>query len=248
MEAGNPDAADPVTSSADIEISISRNLDLHVELEALKEDLSVLTSNVRVTVRPEGGLFNAIEWLIPAAVAIYVGKAFVDPFLKELGATAAKNLTKGITLLFEKAQRKNLRVFSSADLRKLENLNYISESVFAGVGRPVTPLSITMRFVETDFIFIFPFALDAPLLHEAMLQLNAMALLLNDEDQQRQKYIASYLNATEPDKASEIYLSGDFPRGRQQRLVFDVHSGRWIELTSLLREASTSRSNPRAEP
>ena len=41
--------------------------------------------NIKVLKRPELGAMNALEWIIPTAIAIYIFKSYFDGFLKEAG-------------------------------------------------------------------------------------------------------------------------------------------------------------------
>ena len=49
--------------------------------------------------REEGGPFAAIEWLIPTAVIVYIGKSYFDGFLKEMGKDHYALLKAGLKTL-----------------------------------------------------------------------------------------------------------------------------------------------------
>ena len=43
------------------------------------------TLDLQVQSREEDGPFAALEWLVPTAVIVYIGKSYFDGFLKEMG-------------------------------------------------------------------------------------------------------------------------------------------------------------------
>lgn len=49
------------------------------------ESISSEKLNLQVQSRENGGAFAALEWLLPTAVIVYIGKSYFDGFLKEMG-------------------------------------------------------------------------------------------------------------------------------------------------------------------
>lgn len=58
--------------------------------------------NLHVEAREEGGLYAGLEWLIPTAVIVYLGKSYFDGFLKEMGKDHYNLLKDGLKTLRER--------------------------------------------------------------------------------------------------------------------------------------------------
>lgn len=52
--------------------------------------------------REGGGIYAGLEWLIPAAVVVYIGKSYFDGFLKEMGKDHYSLLKAGLKALRQK--------------------------------------------------------------------------------------------------------------------------------------------------
>lgn len=50
-----------------------------------EREVDAVGLDFRIESRPEPGPYAGIEWLIPTAVVVYIGKAYFDAFLKEAG-------------------------------------------------------------------------------------------------------------------------------------------------------------------
>lgn len=55
--------------------------------------------NLSIISREDGGIYAAIEWLIPTAVIVYIGKSYFDGFLKEMGKDHYALLKNGLKTL-----------------------------------------------------------------------------------------------------------------------------------------------------
>lgn len=64
----------------------------------------VTTPQLRLCIeeREEVGPFAAIEWLIPTAVILYIGKSYFDGFLKEMGKDHYSMLKSGLKTIYSK--------------------------------------------------------------------------------------------------------------------------------------------------
>lgn len=82
----------------DIGLSYEKGIE---DLGPLKEFVAtVSTSNLEVKVEErEPGYYAALEWLIPTAVIVYVGRSYFDGFLKEMGKDHYQLLKGGIKAL-----------------------------------------------------------------------------------------------------------------------------------------------------
>jgi hypothetical protein len=58
--------------------------------------------DLQVQSRDEDGPFAALEWLIPTAVIVYIGKSYFDEFLKEMGKDHYALLKVGLKTLHGK--------------------------------------------------------------------------------------------------------------------------------------------------
>jgi len=58
--------------------------------------------DLQIEVRDEEGLYAGIEWLLPTAVVVYLGKSYFDAFLKEMGKDHYILLKKGLNRLRER--------------------------------------------------------------------------------------------------------------------------------------------------
>jgi len=92
----------------------------------------------RVKSRPEPGPYAGIEWLIPTAVVVYIGKAYFESFLKEAGKDHYAILKAAIIKLSSKFTGKNTptaRVIFSKGKAELETPKYsIFYSITADLG------------------------------------------------------------------------------------------------------------------
>lgn len=65
---------------------------------------AISTDRLRLDIesREDGGIYAGLEWLIPTAVIIYIGKSYFDGFLKEMGKDHYNLLKAGFKALREK--------------------------------------------------------------------------------------------------------------------------------------------------
>src|SRR2546425_1815532 len=82
-------------------------------LAELQKDLAGLTHNVR-TQKGEPGIQGAPEWVLPAAIALLIGKGLLDGFLREFGADTARALKKTVGKVLKRVKAKPIKWFSVA--------------------------------------------------------------------------------------------------------------------------------------
>ncbi|UCV02773.1 hypothetical protein [Dechloromonas denitrificans] len=63
------------------------------------ESVSSEKLNLQIQSREDGGAFAALEWLLPTAVIVYIGKSYFDGFLKEMGKDHYSLLKAGLKKL-----------------------------------------------------------------------------------------------------------------------------------------------------
>ncbi|WP_157489268.1 hypothetical protein [Lysobacter sp. Root916] len=94
--------------------------------------------DLRIESRPDPGPYAGIEWLIPTAVVIYIGKAYFDSFLKEAGKDHYTVLKAAVSSLSSKFFGKNTpkgRVVFSEGKAESEHPRYsIFYSIVADFG------------------------------------------------------------------------------------------------------------------
>jgi len=67
-----------------------------------RKKISAENLNFQIDSREESGPFGALEWLIPTAVIVYLGKSYFDSFLKEMGKDHYNLLKAGLKGLHDK--------------------------------------------------------------------------------------------------------------------------------------------------
>lgn len=58
---------------------------------------------LKIDGRPELGPFASVEWFIPTAIVAFIGKAYFEEFLKEMGKDHYKSLKSSLTKLTKKS-------------------------------------------------------------------------------------------------------------------------------------------------
>lgn len=88
-------------SSPQIAVIHSKSIPAEVFVEFVRT-VSAEKLNLHVESREEGGPYAGLEWLIPTAVIVYLGKSYFDGFLKEMGKDHYNLLKAGLKTLREK--------------------------------------------------------------------------------------------------------------------------------------------------
>jgi len=223
--------------------SISRK-----DLKELCTEMANLSPNIELK-RQESGSYGAWEWVIPAAVGIYLGKGLVDGFLKELGADAAKGLKKAIAKVFKKGKDANVRYLAMSDLENLlKQIKHVSKDEFrklvARSGVQGASMSITFELQETILFqetrectvkFVFPSQLDDATLLKSLDDIPSMLLRAKANALARvklDKRVAELLSTDEKQgmalMASKEY--GDMPL--DQILVCDPEVREWVDVVA----------------
>jgi len=73
-----------------------------IPLETFDDFVQVVSSknlNLRVGSREQDGPYAGLEWLVPTAVIIFIGKSYFDAFLKEMGKDHYRALKAGLKTL-----------------------------------------------------------------------------------------------------------------------------------------------------
>lgn len=98
-----------------------------------RDDLGLLVKG-----RPESGPFACVEWFIPTAIAVFIGKPYFESFLNEMGKDHYSLLKKGIAGLCIKtvSSRRLEPVLMASPSSKItrENPYTLSFSVIAEAG------------------------------------------------------------------------------------------------------------------
>jgi hypothetical protein len=90
------------------------------------------------------GISNAIWWALPPLVAIWIGKSFVDGFLKELGKDSAGQFKKVLHAVYSKLCNAPVRAYNRDDLEKINN-----GADSSSVGNALPSLCISLQIEET---------------------------------------------------------------------------------------------------
>ncbi len=87
---------------------------------------------------------NAFWWALPPLIAIWVGKSFLDGFLKELGKDSAGLFKKAIQVAYSKLRNAPVRSYNREDFEKIKNG---AEPTSVGNALPV--LCVSLQIGET---------------------------------------------------------------------------------------------------
>ncbi len=89
-----------------IAISYEKSIDPEA-INAFESDVAIPGLVVNTEERPESGPFASMEWLIPTAIIVFIGKAYFESFLSEAGKDHYHILKKAIVKLGQKFLGKN---------------------------------------------------------------------------------------------------------------------------------------------
>jgi hypothetical protein len=90
------------------------------------------------------GISNAFWWALPPLVAIWIGKSFLDGFLKELGKDSAGHFKKALNAVYSKLRNAPVRSYNREELEKIN-----SGANPTSVGNALTVLCISLQIEET---------------------------------------------------------------------------------------------------
>jgi len=92
--------------------------------------------NLRVESRERDGPYAGLEWLLPTAIIIFIGKSYFDAFLKEMGKDHYHVLKRGLKILWAKAfgpSALEVAVITSRGKASTDRLYSLTYSVIAEV-------------------------------------------------------------------------------------------------------------------
>lgn len=142
-------------------------------LEEFERYFSAIRCPVERHVR-EPNTYNAIEWALPAVLALWISKAFFDGFLKELGKDSASQFKKLISAAYHRLRDKPNRAYAAADLRQMAD-----GAAPDSVGRPCPVLKFQLDVTSISsshtrcLSWVFPSGLSERQMQEAMESLTA---------------------------------------------------------------------------
>lgn len=101
-------------------------------------DLSAEGLDVRIESRPDPGAYAGIEWLLPTAVVVFLGRSYFDAFLKEAGKDHYQLLRKALMKVskrfFSKGTPQGRVIFTPGKAESEIPRYSLSYSVIAEVG------------------------------------------------------------------------------------------------------------------
>lgn len=116
------------------------------EIEALATALKSVSPEVTVR-EEESGVRATWEWLLPAAVMVYIGKGLLDGFLKEIGAGAAKSLKTALVNAFRKGKSSGGKWMNLEQMEGyLKEVEAQGRHAAVGPGRSEVPLWLVLIF------------------------------------------------------------------------------------------------------
>lgn len=224
------------------------------EIDALAAALQSVSPEVSVR-EEEPGLYNAWEWLLPAAVMIYISKGFLDGFLKELGAGAAKSLKAALVNAFRGSKSSGGKWSTVEEMRDyLKKVEAAAESGETAnsidrCGKPVVPLRISVALpYGVEARFVLPADLDDSQVFQALGELESVLPIAFARDQRRDALLA--IQHKDPDKAMRLALSdsrGGAVMYREATYVFNGNESNWIDADEALQKQVRQQLEARAE-
>ncbi len=220
-----------------------RSSDVHVihsreaagpEIDALTESLRSLSSEVHVS-EEEPRIYAGCEWLLPGAVILYIGKGFIDGFLKELGANAASKLKPALISVFRKAKNTGSRWVSHKEARDArESSDSKVELDSSGrIGRPRTPLEIVIDLPHgIRARFVLPSKLDEAQVGQALEELRLALSFAVGGDQLSPDLLGNSNDV--PDDADRTGPHHLPAPGRTASYVYDARTQSWLDATQAL--------------
>src|ERR1017187_982521 len=204
------------------------------EVAELVMALRPLSANVSAEEK-ESGTWGAWQWMLPAAVMIYLGKGLIDGFLKEIGTAAAKSLREAIVAAFRRGKGTETRWANVHEMEAyLKDIEAAEQSGHdpATIRRPglsCVPLSISCDLpYGIEARFVLPHELDEDQVRQALDELRAALPMALARDRQRAEAMPLYVE--NPAELSErISYLGDLHMGREATLVFDPALLTWID-------------------
>jgi hypothetical protein len=99
-------------------------------LDNIVADLNTDGLKLKIQRRPELGVMNALEWIIPTVIATYIFKSYFDGFLKEAGKDHYTALRNWLKKFAESGRLINVQtIYASQSTNKQPNKNTQSKSV-----------------------------------------------------------------------------------------------------------------------
>lgn len=224
------------------------------EIDSLAAALKSISPQVSVRAE-ETGTYGAWEWLLPAAVMVYVGKGFIDGFLAEIGAGTARALESALLAAFRKGKGSGGRWMTLEQMREhlarvdaggegTSEINAIRRS-----GTEIVPLRISAELPNgIEARFVFPADLDEHQVRQALNELKSVLPLAFARDQRRAELLA--LQCENSDEAMQIALSdarGAAIMYREATYVYDMTRHRWMDADEALQLEIRTRLNRKQE-
>lgn len=132
-------------------VSFSRNIPPEI-FDDFVQAVSSRNLNLRVEPREQDGPYAGLEWLLPTAVIIYIGKSYFDGFLKEMGKDHYHALTAGLKTLWAKLLgpcAPGVTVISTQGKASTDRLYSLAYSII-GVADPRLRFKLLLRCDDTQ--------------------------------------------------------------------------------------------------
>lgn len=175
--------------SEEVQIKVSETFASKLEDEFVQL-FDASDTNIVVETYKRSGLFNTIEWAIPATLCLIVAKPFFTKFMEKLGEASADAVIELFKKQFTNSKAANERLLSGKDLKQLVENQDISEVEKSEIGRKIAPFEINVHHIlEKDqsvcFRMVFSADMDEKLFERALCELatNYEALLSSAYEQ-----------------------------------------------------------------
>ncbi|WP_324680820.1 hypothetical protein [Hymenobacter sp. GOD-10R] len=100
------------------------------ELALVLDNFDLPESLIKVR-KTEQHTYNAFEWALPTAFAVYIGKLLVDELVKQAAKDASPKLIAGIKAMARKCREMNIRWLSAAEINGKSTRRYKQSAGFS---------------------------------------------------------------------------------------------------------------------
>lgn len=222
------------------------------EIDALTESLRSLSSEVLVTVE-EPKIYAGYGEHVNAAVSLFVAKALLEGFLKEIGAGAARTLRPALLAAYRKAKSTGSWLMSGRAVRDSQGeVEETVESMAARgagdrIGRLRAPLEIVIDLPHGVLArFVLPSELDEVQFGQAVDEMNQALSFAIAAGQGRAGLLGDSSQSHDDVNSDSTHDGAN--QGRRASYIYDTRVQSWRDAHEMLLDEIRRRREARANP